>query len=458
MFTRYQLLVLFAFCISCKSFVETTPPKSQLLGKDVFEESSTTQAALAGIYSNMRDYGILAAGSMGMRAYLSWAADEMVKHASSGQTSGEEFYFNTLIPTSYSVGDIWNLSYKAVYYANAVIEGVAGSQALKATEKDQFTGEALFIRALHHFYLVNLYGDVPYATGTDYTVNRLLSRTPSAMVYQLVVDDLLRAEELLAETPTGTERVRPDKWAVRALLARVYLYMGKWEEAETMADAVIGNTAAFGLEDELLRVFLRTSTGTIWAFRPYTDGLNTAESDFMLFSSPIPYGSSLSTSLLNAFEPGDERRTAWVGSYTEGGQTWYFPYKYKERTMTTTSLEYTIVFRLEEQYLIRAEARARREDIDGAQRDLNAIRNRAGLDDTDASTRDALLDAIVQERRIELFFEGGHRWFDLKRMGRLDAVMSAKKTSWKEMYQLWPIPEAEILSNPNMQPQNPGYQ
>lgn len=116
-----------------------------------------------------------------------------------------------------------------------------------------------------------------------------------------------------------------------------------------------------------------------------------------------------------------------------------------------------MVFRLAEQYLIRAEARAQQGDATGAKADINAIRNRAGLPDTDADGQASILAAIEHERRIEFFTEWGHRWFDLKRTGRADAVLSPIKPNWQSTDVLFPIPLQEIENNPNLLPQNAGY-
>jgi hypothetical protein len=107
--------------------------------------------------------------------------------------------------------------------------------------------------------------------------------------------------------------------------------------------------------------------------------------------------------------------------------------------------------------LIRAEARTHLEDINGARQDIDIIRNRAGLGNTDAATVNGLLEAVLHERQVELFLELGHRFFDLKRMGSADAVLSPIKLGWDATDVLLPIPESEILLNPNLLPQNPGY-
>src|SRR5690606_20627579 len=125
------------------------------------------------------------------------------------------------------------------------------------------------------------------------------------------------------------------------------------------------------------------------------------------------------------FEPGDLRAGHWVGSISDSDNsiTLSFAHKYKALFSEMESLEYSILFRLGEQYLIRAEARAQMGALAEAREDLNAIRNRAGLPNSTANPSTELLDAIMQERRVELFAEQGLRWFDLKRTGFDAAVM-----------------------------------
>ena len=92
--------------------------------------------------------------------------------------------------------------------------------------------------------------------------------------------------------------------------------------------------------------------------------------------------------------------------------------------------------------------------------DLNVIRQRAGLTNTTATGQQAILNAILHERQVEFFTEWGHRWFDLKRTGNVNAVMSVvtpqKGGIWNANWALYPIPISEITLNPNLK-QNPGY-
>ncbi len=119
-----------------------------------------------------------------------------------------------------------------------------------------------------------------------------------------------------------------------------------------------------------------------------------------------------------------------------------------------------MIFRLAEQYLIRAECRLRQNNLEGATDDINIIRNRANLPSISSTNQEEMLEVILHERQVELFTEWGHRWLDLKRTSQVDAVMQTvapvKGASWERTDQLYPIPMQDILKNPNLT-QNRGY-
>jgi hypothetical protein len=164
---------------------------------------------------------------------------------------------------------------------------------------------------------------------------------------------------------------------------------------------------------------------------------------------------------MNVFEPGDLRRLYWVDSVTDGTNIYYFPFKYKV-SYSSTVTEYTMVMRLAEQYLIRAEARAMQNNLAGAISDVNVIRERAGLDTLSSTlTQSQTLAAIIRERQVEYFTEWGHRWYDLRRLKEIDVTMDTvcpqKGGVWNTEHQLFPIPFTEVQVNKNLV-QNPGYQ
>ncbi|MFC3158069.1 RagB/SusD family nutrient uptake outer membrane protein [Chryseobacterium arachidis] len=129
--------------------------------------------------------------------------------------------------------------------------------------------------------------------------------------------------------------------------------------------------------------------------------------------------------------------------------------KYKLRSANT--LEYSVVFRLEEVYLLLAESLTQQNNIADAVPFVNKIRQRAGLPVLNAGiTKDVLLTEILNENRREFFTEMGHRFLDLKRNEQLNQLASAKP-NWKEFHKLWPIPQKELLLNSKLNPQNTGY-
>ena len=449
----FALLLLVTLLQSCDNFTETGLPPGQLASAAVFEDKSTATAAMLDIYAKLRDVGILSGIPTGLSSQLGSYADELDFYGEA--TNGTRlFYNNALVASNTDVSDWWANSYNGIYAANSVIEGLAASENIKSEDKAALTGEALFVRALLHFYLVNLYGGVPYIDTTDYRLNQVAARQSEDAVYLKIIADLERAIDYLPDTEFPS-RTRPDRAAAAALLARVYLYHGDWAEASNAASAVL-NTGNYLMEDDIDNVFLKDSPSTIWQLSPQGDGINTNEGVTFIFNSGPPPFVALTNALLDAFEPGDLRRSHWIATVTGDSGVWFHANKYKEQTNTDSSLEYSIILRVAEQYLIRAEARAQQGELIGAIEDLNMVRNHAGLGNTTANGKEQLLDAIQRERRAEFFTEQGHRFFDLKRTGTIDAALSFKP-GWNATDKLLPIPEADLLMNANLAPQNPGY-
>jgi len=454
---RYKLIIFCLFTFSCffittacEDFVAVELPASQLNAAAVFEEAASANAALLAIYAEMRDESMISALSYTMGLY----ADELDYY---GTTDGINIlYTNSLLPSSSTVGSWWNNSYHLIYSANAIIEKTAQSQALSEEERNQLIGEALFVRAFIHFYLTNLYGAIPYITSTDYNENQIASKMTSTAVYSAIIDDLIKAAANLKNNYLLEDRTRPNKATVMALLARVYLYTEQWEEASNAASYVLNLKSQYSWETDLNKVFLKESSTTLWQWAPKTSNGNTREGETFIFTSVPPSNVALTAQQLSAFETNDLRKTQWTKEVTNHNNSWSHAYKYKERSTSDPSKEHTIIFRLAELYLIRAEARAQFGDIIGAADDLNILRTRAGLPNTPASDKESLLRAISAERSAELFTEMGHRFFDLKRTKQLD-ILSASKKGWEASDELFPIPENELLINPNLAPQNPGY-
>lgn len=443
---------------SCEDFVDIGAPISELIRETVFIDDATAEAALMDIYAQLRNTSMFNGGLDGCSSLFGHYADELILY-NNNLPNLEAFYQHTVIPGNTEISVIWNNSYNLIYAANSIIEGSSASK-ISVDIRKQLQGEALFIRALVHFYLVNFFGDLPYITSTDYRENSVVSRLAVEDVYTLIIEDLKQAKILLTEEYVTSERIRVNQFTVAAFLARVYAYTEQWHFAETEATEVI-DQSIYDLPP-LDEVFLKNSPASIWSFHSGTPGYNTIEAQTYIFTIGPPPNTALNPSLVNSFEPGDGRLKEWVGTVTDTGEIWYFAHKYKRNSITDTSEEYSIVFRLAEQYLIRAEARAKQGvNLIGAIADLDAIRARAGIpllkDTYPGITPPELLEAILHERQVELFTEFGHRWLDLKRTGKAAEVLKNIKPQWNDTDILLPIPEAELLINPNLLPQNPGY-
>jgi starch-binding outer membrane protein, SusD/RagB family len=456
----------FACLTGCKKFVDVEVPKTLLYSANTFNSNGTATAALTAIYSQMGNGSIL----FNLPQYTGLSGDELFTNSTVPELL--EIYKNNIQTKNSFNQNIWTTFYKYIYQANSIIEGLQNSSGVSATVKNQLIGEAKFIRAYCLFILTDLYGDVPVITSTDYKINNSSFRVSQSDVYSNIINDLKEAQGLLNvnyvdanDTSTTSERIRPNSFAASALLARAYLYKGDWTNAELQATAVINNSLYDTVP--LNQVFLKNVNEAIWQIQPDVDatGFNTAEGQNFILTGPLNSTSAninsvtISDTLIHSFEAGDARRTTWIKDTVFNSTTYSFPYKYKVNS-SSTSLEYSTILRLGEVYLIRAEARAQLGEAN-AVNDLNVIRKRAGLADYSGATdKISLLAAILHERQVELFTEQGHRWFDLKRTGKIDAVMTAyaptKGATWSSSKQLFPIPQNERNNDPNLS-QNNGY-
>jgi hypothetical protein len=474
-FRRIGLIVCLIAMIpvaGCKKFLDLPLPVDQVAGAGAYSNDYAVSAVLNSILGEVAN-GSPLSGNTGFPARSGLYTDEL----QNASTLAEYVAFYTNAVQSAHTGNVWSYLYFQLYAINLAVEGIQGAAPGVLIKKDQWLGEALFLRALMHFYLVNLFGDVPIAITSDFKTNNAATRSPRAAVYQQIVKDLTAARNLLsieyrdADGNVTADRARPNRNATVAFLARVYLYREQWADAETQASLLISNTATYQLVPPA-QVFLSTSKEAILGFAPPAPGNIVRDATAYIITAgktPAQTGVAfnLSATLVSAFEPGDTRFTNWVGvsnvpaSGTTPARDYYFANKYKVKTNTTTATEYQMLFRLGEQYLIRAEARARLNNITGAKADVDAIRIRAGLAGTTAATPAAMVDSVLKERRVELFTESGNRFFDLRRTGKLDAVMTdvapQKGGAWSSYKQWWPILTNDTYVNPNLT-QTPGYQ
>ncbi len=337
----------------------------------------------------------------------------------------------------------WRQSYKVIYSANRIIEKIKDGESPKL---DQLKGENLFLRAMVHFNLVRFFGR-PYPQGQgqnpgivikDNTLNDLPSRSTVKEVYDFVIADLLKAETLLNENKNSSFA---SKEVVYALLSRIYLYEEDNANAIVYADKVISSNRYKLMETEPYKKYFtvvpESNPETIFAIR-HTPADNRFKSAIgnQFYNDPVTqstgYGESYVSQVfvdLQDQNPQDVRhsfiepqRDANGNMLTRGNTPKYFMNKFNWQE-GIANLSSPVYLRLAEMYLNRAEANAKLGNDQLALDDVNLIRTRAGLTGTaqytlaDLKGRASVLDVVLEERRLELFFEG-HRYFDLFRNNR----------------------------------------
>lgn len=382
--------------------------------------------------------------------------------------------------SSSTMSGLWSFAYYTIANANEVLDNVDG----KADEQtvNGIKAEALFLRAISHFDLVRTFGQ-PY-TQVDPTTslgvpvmlhatNGTPARNTVAEVYEQIEADLLEAEKLMPDdyNTEGTyHQVVADykavasKEAIQALLSRVYLYMGKWQAAADYATKVI-NSGKFGLwnEDELTTVYNQNvaspKSGEV-IFEVYGDQGNYLFSDqnwefLMWISSPRGSGDfGAAHDVYDLYSDEDARKKLFVTDPDAGTQYWTTKYAGKDNS--SPSYNNTILIRLSEMYLNRAEAQIKGATVDGAtaQSDMTAVAKARGVAPEAVTER-----GIFTERRKELAFEG-HIIYDFARFGyslkREDTNATLKEIPFPNYRWAMPIPKSEIDANPNMV-QNPNY-
>jgi len=430
--------------------------------EDVYTKEKTTIAAVRGIYNqlyiaNFSSYGVSLLGAV--------SGDLLIARAESNLLQFDQhdlFSINT--PDASLNQNIWSSAYNIIYLANKALEGLKTADISNDLRKE-LRGQVLFIRAFSYFYLTNIYGDVPLLLTSNYETNAVAPRNPTKEVWQQIESDLDEAIVLLKKTTDylNDERYYVNRTTAIALRARVYLFKEDWVNAELFSSKVIDHSELYSLETNVENVFKANSKEAIWQIAP--DGVNNftprESRNFVLLANitgtTITGNTALSDDFTGSFDIAD-KRNKWIGKVSSNTEQENFSDKYWFDNDGTIQ-QYSMVMRLAEQYLIRAEARAKQSKLSEAIADIDKIRKRAGIGliaDLNPNIEErALLDSIMLERKRELFTEWGHRWLDLKRTGRVDSIFKDNPT-WQNTDVLYPVPGEERLKNPFLT-QNDGY-
>lgn len=428
---------------SCAGYLDVKPLESISDTQTIYDKASS-ETAIRGVYS------ALASGNYYGTTFQSigYLSGDNIQWTGS-QSQVQEFINKKVNADNSTIAGAWTAIYVTINRANNVLAKVptVTDPLLTETLKNQIIGEAYFVRALAYFDLARTWGGVPIITKPTASPkeNRGIGRSTQAQTYAQVLKDLEAAESLL---PLTTDRYRATRKTVWALRSRYHLYQKEWAKAEEYATKLLTDS-----NYRLLKPF-----NTFFA----SDARGTQESVFEIF-----YSANEPNTHRNQWQPqtnGGTRQwapndaiVALLNDPTIGGtrstlvakdnqNRWYGNLYYR-----TPASDPSYVIRIAELYLIRAEARANQDKLTDALADLNAVRDRAGIAASTASSTSAVLLAIENERRVEFALEP-HRWYDIVRTGRAAQVFNLTDANRLVL----PIPAGELLIDKSLV-QNQGY-
>ncbi|SFT02594.1 RagB/SusD family nutrient uptake outer membrane protein [Proteiniphilum acetatigenes] len=454
---------------SCDDFLDVESKERVEAGDS--EENYTPEQFVNGVYGMFTDwdYGF---SFLAVTEIISDNADKGSSPSDSG-TDKNLFDELTFTSTAPSFGSMWSRWYKTIGRATQAIEYAEEYGLTDEAYKNRLIGESKFLRAVCYFWLVRGWGDVTLQHIDD------INRAPKEEVYAFIEQDLTEAMQVLPASYNDANVGRATRGAAHGLLAKVYLYQEKWQEAYDAATAVINSSEYnYSLLDDY---------SMIWR----VEGENSSESLFEIQArgESIAHGvqqysqtqgargttgwgwgfNTPSENLLAAFnDEGDEiRRDAtiifrnstlydgYVVGNTENPMYNYKAYSSANKGASDTDKNIRYL-RLGEIYLIQAEAANELGRTSEALAALNTIRDRVDLPAVTTTDQAELRRAIWKERRLELAFEHD-RWFDLVRTGQAQEAMAAdNKTFVIGKHELFPIPNQQLIDTPEMT-QNPNW-
>jgi len=447
--------------VSCDNTLDLAPEDS-LTPTIIFSNESLATNALNGMYSSLQSSNVLSGIPDTM---TEWQSDN-VEFVGSFPTFDEIYTYNTLSDNT-SILNVWNAHYSSINQYNMIILNVplVNDPTFTVANKNNLVGQARFIRALLYLNLSQVFGkqlkqdptgnslSVPLVTEPFSGKVNLPKRSSLKEVYALIEQDLLFAKSSI----TNTAKDKATSAAASALLARLYLYQERWNEAATNATAVINTT---GISFASNYTFYNNSSSEhIFQLQNVVGDNGFAESFSKLYSPTANGGrgdAPFSTDLIIAFqsEPDDLRFALSRTGVDAKNRTSRFTTKYPNGLANTDDPN---VLRVSEMHLIRAESNLRGSlSVGGVTplQDFNRTRVRAGLLPLTTLT----INDILNERRKEFCFEGLRR-MDLLRNNlplRSSLMPNAAKAQPNNDKVIFPIPQREIDNNPNLS-QNPGY-
>ncbi|MCW3110144.1 MAG: RagB/SusD family nutrient uptake outer membrane protein [Segetibacter sp.] len=473
---NFSIVLALLLMMSCKKDFIELQPVSTVSVDILFKTDKDYQDAIVGAYSVLR-----------LQGPNIWTFGDLP----SDDTEQQFFTSVSLVGIdnfSININDnilvsTWRNYYSMISRCNTILSKLEGADPAVITNKDKYTGEAKFLRALAYFDLVRIFGDVPAVTTTLTTQEAYkTTREKADKIYDdIIIKDLVDAGTKLPLKYTGADVGRATRGAAKALLGKVYLTKKDFVKAEATLQEV--TTMGYALLPNFNDLFnyQKDEHHSEYIFDiEYEEGVSLGSSFTNTFAPGYAivlnfYGitgqggsaGSPSEEMFTLFEAKDKRKDITVAKgFTDNSGTYIPTPTYDIRTFTKKYFTKTLragdskanwkVIRYADVLLMYAEALNENGKTDLALENLNKVHVRAGLDPLSNLTKDQVREKIYLERRLELYLEG-HRWFDLVRTGRALTVLQPK--GMKPHMTVFPIPlsQVQLINDNAVFPQNPGY-
>jgi hypothetical protein len=505
------ILMIFVLFNSCSKDFLDKKPLVNASAETYYSNEKEANTAIIGIYSNLKKEGF-------ELAPLMLIGDDCSDDCNLGNSNSAAFSW--LGPTAQTLVDsktlannsqssaLWSRAFIGITWATDLIEGIKDNVNIASGKKNQFLGEAHFLRAFYYFFLTRQYGRLPIV---DHKLSYDEYFTPRASVkqtWEFIESELKTAAQLLPKKAEylSSDIGRASKGAANTLLGKVFMYQSKFDSAYTILNQVV-SSGEYGLEPNFADVFtLEKENGVESIFEIQHSISNTGWSDANSGSilsfydadanpdDPIKWHSGWSMhcptqDLVNSFEQGDPRLHATIifkneffdghtnpnAASTTGYQDkkWYVPYAQRSQLDQSDNPKNIIIMRYADVLLYLSEAANEIGKPSEALQYLEQVRGRARSNSTDPTVlpkvietgKVALRQIIWHERRVELADEG-QRFWDIVRQGRAGSIMRAYSNTYNTskgkafidgVSEIFPIPAAQVTVSNGKMEQNPGY-
>lgn len=454
---KYLILALAIACTSCSdSFFDKETPSNQVVSGNFYKTQSDFDLAVTACYERLKSDVSFLLTEIEYRG----DSNNLDAVAVSTQSRYDLDHFQD-ISTNTILSSLWKNDYNGIYRCNGVLDHI---DALDFGKHDQYKAEAMTLRAWYHFNLYRTFGVVPIVRKALSPAEAMrVPRCTESEMYEFLSTELKAAASMLPDSYTGDETGRLTNCAAYALLGRVALTFGKYDEAEKALAEAMRNTH-FGLVGSTAEVFdvnNKQNREILLAVR-YNKSANLGHGAWYTTTNPAT-ATNPTVQLTSAYESDDNRARLleWTKMTTGNNyqlNKWNDTY---DATYTTVTGNDFPLLRYADVVLMYAEA------LNGLGRSseslpyINMTRQRAGirtLTTADASTKEQVSREILNERQREFAYEG-MRWFDLVRMGYAVDYFTNLGYTIDNHNLVMPIPndQIEVVGDNSVMWQNPGY-